>query len=611
MGYVNLQSSNQSYQLPQFQMNWNQFADMYGYQQPTFTPPSVQQQNLSLNAGIQGLSPNKQDVKQFGKSLDLSRQQMFQNPEYQAGAKQYYGGVSNDLSARIQQAKQDKLDKSITNQLIRRQEVNQKLADNGGDLSKLSKKEKLYTGSDEDVASKVDSAQQQRRASIGKAGNIMSSIGSIGSSLVNADDKKSAEVQQADAAFDQAANFVSQLGPAGALAGGIMKAGGFASDILTKAGVGTDQMTAADKVLDSKFLKLTPVGLINAIGAKKSDSFAKDEETFNQLDGAYAGTEGAVDNAASKAGKKYGLFSRRQRNKANREIAEARRQQNIATNIADQAKTSFQAQQSMTDMYANSSEFQSQGGWNNRMAVGQKGMKLFDKNYIKHIKEVVSKHKSKPAYEEWIKTVPESRLNNNYDLRKAFEVIPFEQLEAWRKASDEELNNGKFHLDSIYELPNGDYEFLKLGKETENPEVTLETVTYHSGDNGLKTTHDLIFEGNRYYYRRKKGSPKFKDGGKVNVIPEGALHARLHHMDLDNITKKGIPVVVQKEGGEVEQQAEVERNEIIFSLSVTQKLEELCKDGSDEAAIEAGKILVKEILENTVDNTGLLNEIEA
>ena len=81
-------------------------------------------------------------------------------------------------------------------------------------------------------------------------------------------------------------------------------------------------------------------------------------------------------------------------------------------------------------------------------------------------------------------------------------------------------------------------------------------------------------------------------------------------MDIDNITKKGIPVVVQKEGGEVEQQAEVERNEIIFSLEVTQKLEELCKDGSDEAAIEAGKILVKEILENTVDNTGLINEID-
>jgi chorismate mutase len=34
------------------------------------------------------------------------------------------------------------------------------------------------------------------------------------------------------------------------------------------------------------------------------------------------------------------------------------------------------------------------------------------------------------------------------------------------------------------------------------------------------------------------------------------------------------------------------------------------KDDSDEAAIEAGKLLVHEILENTVDNTGLLNTVE-
>jgi len=35
-----------------------------------------------------------------------------------------------------------------------------------------------------------------------------------------------------------------------------------------------------------------------------------------------------------------------------------------------------------------------------------------------------------------------------------------------------------------------------------------------------------------------------QNGGTVNVIPEGALHARKHHMEDDeHITKKGIPVV--------------------------------------------------------------------
>lgn len=101
--------------------------------------------------------------------------------------------------------------------------------------------------------------------------------------------------------------------------------------------------------------------------------------------------------------------------------------------------------------------------------------------------------------------------------------------------------------------------------------------------------------------------PEYKEGGSFNVIPEGALHARLHNMEnADNLTKKGIPVVVEKEGGELEQQAEIEREEIIFRLEVTKKLEELAKDGSDEAAIEAGKLLVEEILNNTIDNTNRL-----
>ena len=105
--------------------------------------------------------------------------------------------------------------------------------------------------------------------------------------------------------------------------------------------------------------------------------------------------------------------------------------------------------------------------------------------------------------------------------------------------------------------------------------------------------------------------PEFKKGGRMNVIPEGSLHARLHHMEnAEGLTKKGIPVVSIAEGGEMEQQAEIELNEIIFNLDVTTELEKLMKDGSDNAAIEAGKLLVKEIFENTDDRTGLLKQLE-
>jgi hypothetical protein len=74
----------------------------------------------------------------------------------------------------------------------------------------------------------------------------------------------------------------------------------------------------------------------------------------------------------------------------------------------------------------------------------------------------------------------------------------------------------------------------------------------------------------------------------------------------EDYTQKGIPVIDNKG----EQQAEIELNEIIFNLEVTKKLEELCEDGSDEAAIEAGKLLVQEILFNTEDRTGLIDTLK-
>lgn len=133
------------------------------------------------------------------------------------------------------------------------------------------------------------------------------------------------------------------------------------------------------------------------------------------------------------------------------------------------------------------------------------------------------------------------------------------------------------------------------------------------GANGMKI---MQIEAQRILNLKKQKTnhvTAFKNGGTVNVIPTGALHAHKHNMDkLDDnykhLTHKGIPVVVE-EGNKLVQQAEIERNEIIFRLEVTEKLEKLMKADTDEAAIEAGKLLVYEILENTIDNTGLLKEI--
>lgn len=108
------------------------------------------------------------------------------------------------------------------------------------------------------------------------------------------------------------------------------------------------------------------------------------------------------------------------------------------------------------------------------------------------------------------------------------------------------------------------------------------------------------------------GVDKFAQGGKMNVIPEGALHARKHNLPEEiasEVTNKGIPVITIDEEGEITQHAEIEHSEIIFHLEATQKLEELnerYKQGDENAAIEAGKLLTYEILENTEDNVGML-----
>lgn len=132
------------------------------------------------------------------------------------------------------------------------------------------------------------------------------------------------------------------------------------------------------------------------------------------------------------------------------------------------------------------------------------------------------------------------------------------------------------------------------------------------GKNGMKLAS--VDEIRRILELRKQDEiQSFQNGGvigiDVNVIPEGKYHAHKNHLgeineEYEDLTKKGIPVVVHSEGGELEQVAEIEKMELIFRLEVTEKLEELFKDGSDEAMIEAGKLVAVEIMENTQDNSG-------
>ena len=134
----------------------------------------------------------------------------------------------------------------------------------------------------------------------------------------------------------------------------------------------------------------------------------------------------------------------------------------------------------------------------------------------------------------------------------------------------------------------------------------------HVGKNGMKLAS--VEEIRRILELQKETNiQSFHNGGvigvDVNVIAEGKYHAHKNNLEnvseeLSDLTKKGIPVIAHGEGGEIEQVAEIEKKELIFRLEVTKKLEELYKDGSDEAMIEAGKLVAMEIIENTQDNSG-------
>jgi predicted heme/steroid binding protein len=52
----------------------------------------------------------------------------------------------------------------------------------------------------------------------------------------------------------------------------------------------------------------------------------------------------------------------------------------------------------------------------------------------------------------------------------------------------------------------------------------------------------------------------------------------------------------------------VERDEWIWNLEFTQQIEALWKDGSEEAMIEAGKLLTEELLRNTDDISGIIHK---
>lgn len=424
-----------------------------------------------------------------------------------------------------------------------------------------------------------------------------------------------------DSAWDGASSAMMGFPPIGTAIGGIMKGSKFLGRAVNALGAGTDGMTTQDAILGSPLFNLTPFGLINGIFGEKADTFTKDQEVFAQMGSSYGGTSSQADAAASKSGKKYGLFSLGAKNEANRLIKETKNQQNLIKDIQEdtneQNLRAMSMSQQANQQYAN----RMSGGYQQGMIrAAKQGALLFNKDQINRAKRFAQKGaklnlNSWPAYiledqafVKFLNTCPEEIKN----FEESNEVL----YDLWRangKPADiEDANNAVISM------------FITddLGKTKINPEMLYYT-TLAEDDDFTISTIDEENEPQQDSEESQDETQMFKDGGQLNVIPEGALHAHKHNLEeinddlKGNITHKGIPVVSIDENGNVEQQAEVERNELILNKETTDAIEELRSKYNNETstseklkiAEEAGTIFANSLIENTDDRTNLIDSI--
>ena len=170
-------------------------------------------------------------------------------------------------------------------------------------------------------------------------------------------------------------------------------------------------------------------------------------------------------------------------------------------------------------------------------------------------------------FEDWYKTVPTDRNDTTaYNLRRAYELAPFDELEAWRTSSVKDLNSGKNHLRSVYLNPDtGIYEFMK---SRNHPTLHFETDWYNSNDPEaikFRNNYDLDMSGDYYKYVPKKkafGGELNTHGGDfsngVTFINNGGTH--------EQNPFEGVPMGVAPDGKpNLVEEGEVLYNDYVFS----------------------------------------------
>ena len=401
---------------------------------------------------------------------------------------------------------------------------------------------------------------------------------------------------------------------------------------------------------------------MTSIGAKKSHNLVINKDAIEKGGGSYAGTITNANKIQSKAGKSFSVFNSGSRRHTNRTVDALNGQFVDMGHIMDKATDMASIATNMSDLNHLQYSFNQNGGYDQRyMRAAKFGTKIqrIKKLNLQTYKtggQINGSVNLETQEIEWQPTIIEEveqfeeggTLWSPVILQSGGKTVDGEKTKKDRTTEGlieyAKQQNPRF-IQRLSEPPKGiDFiddegnksrgsHYLESAGEYVIPriqEVNGELKFFNHQDavnRAIETGNFLKMSPNEailFAKEYKQGWPKFfeefKQGGKTkeekseveetaqkNIIPEGALHARKHHMEnSDGLTQKGIPVI----DNEGDQQAEIEKNEIIFTLEVTKKLEELYEKGTDEAATEAGKLLVEQILFNTDDRTNLISTLK-
>ena len=122
----------------------------------------------------------------------------------------------------------------------------------------------------------------------------------------------------------------------------------------------------------------------------------------------------------------------------------------------------------------------------------------------------------KKPFEDWYETVPTDRNDTiTYNLRRAYELAPIDELETWRTAPFEDLKSGKNHLRSVYFNPDtGIYEFVK---SKDHKSLKSELDWFYSDDpKAIEFRNNYYLDTSNDFYKYVPKKKAF--GGKLNYL---------------------------------------------------------------------------------------------